>query len=33
MLTAKDIAELSGMSRTTVFAVLARKPGGSEKTR
>jgi LacI family transcriptional regulator len=33
MLTAKDIAELSGVSRTTVFAVLAGKPGVSAKTR
>lgn len=31
--TAKDIALLSGVSRTTVFAVLKGKPGVSEKTR
>ncbi|MBX7257628.1 MAG: LacI family transcriptional regulator [Candidatus Hydrogenedentes bacterium] len=33
MLTAKDIADLSGVSRTTVFAVLGGKPGVTEKTR
>ncbi|MCC6488629.1 MAG: LacI family DNA-binding transcriptional regulator, partial [Candidatus Hydrogenedentes bacterium] len=31
--TARDIALLSGVSRTTVFAVLKGKPGVSEKTR
>ncbi|MFA6242024.1 MAG: LacI family DNA-binding transcriptional regulator [Candidatus Hydrogenedentales bacterium] len=33
MLTAKDIADLSGVSRTTVFAVLGGKSGVTEKTR
>lgn len=33
MITAKDIAKLSGVSRTTVFAVLKGKPGVSERTR
>ncbi len=33
MVTARDIAELSGVSRTTVFAVVKGKPGVSEKTR
>ena len=32
-LTAEDIAQLSDVSRTTVFAVLGNKPGVSEKTR
>lgn len=33
MITANDIARLSGVSRTTVFAVLKGKPGVSERTR
>lgn len=33
MVTAKDIARLSGVSRTTVFAVVKGKPGVSERTR
>lgn len=33
ILTAKDIADLSGVSRTTVFAVMAGKAGVTEKTR
>lgn len=33
MVTAGDIARISGVSRTTVFAVLKGKPGVSEKTR
>lgn len=33
MVTAKDIARFSGVSRTTVFAVLKGKPGVSERTR
>lgn len=33
MVTAEDIARLSGVSRTTVFAVVKGKPGVSEKTR
>jgi LacI family transcriptional regulator len=33
MVTAKDIADLSGVSRTTVFAVVKGKPGVSERTR
>lgn len=33
MLTARDIAKLSGVSRTTVFAVVKGKPGVRERTR
>lgn len=33
MVTAQDIARLSGVSRTTVFAVLKGKPGVSERAR
>lgn len=33
VLTAKDIADLSGVSRTTVFAVLKGKSGVTERTR
>lgn len=33
MMTAQDIARLSGVSRTTVFAVVKGKPGVSERTR
>lgn len=33
MVTAKDIARASGVSRTTVFAVVKGKPGVSERTR
>lgn len=33
MVTAQDIARISGVSRTTVFAVVKGKPGVSERTR